>query len=71
MKTVFPSGENVFLTNALFRIVKTDVLSSGLSIFFIQSFVEAFEIRGWQLLLVETDFLAIRTYFFSFLRYSF
>ena len=39
--------------------------------FFIQSFVEAFEIRRWQLLLVETDFLAIRTYFFPFLRYSF
>ena len=32
-------------------------------VLFIQSFVEAFEIRRWQFLLVETDFLAI---FFPF-----
>ena len=32
--------------------------------FFFQSFVETFEIRRWQFLLVETDFLASRNYFF-------
>ena len=30
---------------------------------FFQSFVETFEIRRWQFLLVETDFLASRNYF--------
>ena len=38
---------------------------------FIQSFVEAFEIRGWHFLLVKIDFLASGTYFFLFLRYCF
>ena len=47
------------------------VCGNGKSIFFIQSFVEAFEIRRWQFLLLETDFVASRTYFFPFLRYSF
>ena len=60
----------MFLTNSSFQLVETDFLSSGKRIFFIQSFAEAFEIREWQFLLVETGFLASRTYFFAFLRYS-
>ena len=52
MKAVFPSSENVFLTNSLYRLVRIEY-------FFIQGFVEAFEFRGWQLLvfwLVELIF---------------
>ena len=44
-------------------LVETDFLSSGKSILFIRSFAEAFEIRRWQIMLVETDFLANRTFF--------
>ena len=51
--------------NSLFRLVETE------RVFFIQSFVEAFEIRGWHFLLVKIDFLASGTYFFLFLRYCF
>ena len=32
-------------------------------VFFIQSFVEAFETRGWQFLFVKTNSLASGTYF--------
>ena len=51
--------------------MEKDFLSSGKRIFclvervsfFIQSFAEVFEIWRWQFLLVETDFLASRTFF--------
>ena len=59
MKTVFPSSGFY----SLFWLVETDFLSSGKSILFIRSFAEAFEIRRWQIMLVETDFLANRTFF--------
>ena len=61
MKTVFRHVKTYFLTNSTFRLLDTDFLSSEKSFFF-QSFVEAFEIRRWQFLLVETDFLATRNY---------
>ena len=49
VKSVFPSSGNVLFNEFLIPASGTDVLSSGNSIFFTQSFVEVFEIQGWQL----------------------
>ena len=49
--------ETYFLRNSLFRLVKTDFLSSGKSFFFIQNFAESFERWRCQFLFVETDLL--------------
>ena len=59
VKTVFPSSGFY----SLIRLVETDFLSSVKCILFIRSFAETFEIRRWQFMLVETDFLANRTFF--------
>ena len=45
-------------------LLERDFLSS--KTFFIQGFVETFEIREWQFLLVDTDILASRTFFSHF-----
>ena len=63
VKTFFRQVETYFLTNSSFRLVDTDFLSSGKSIFFQSFIVETFEIWRWQFLLVETDILASRNYF--------
>ena len=70
MKTVFPSRGNIFFNEFFIPASRYGFSGSGESIFF-QSFVEAFEIWKWEFLLVESDFLALRNYFFPFLRYSF
>ena len=61
-KQFFRQVEMYFLSNSWFRIVETDFLSSGKSIFLFRVLLKL-EIRRWQFLLVETDFLASRTFY--------
>ena len=60
-----------FFNKFFVRLVETNFLSSGKSIFLFRALLKLLKFGGWQFLLVKTDFLTSRTYFFQFLRYSF
>ena len=63
MKTVFPSSGKVFLNEFFIPASQNGFSVWWKDYIFIQSNVEAFEIRRWQFLLVKTDFLASKTFF--------
>ena len=63
VKTVFPSSGKVFLNEFFIPASRNGFSVRWKDYIFIQSNVEAFEIRRWQFLHVKTDFLASKIFF--------